>query len=151
MAHGSQRWFELAGGVDQRSDLRLGVDVWRHPRAGGGQQVLGGDLACGVDRREVACEPARDPEPLAPAVRVRVNRHPRPRKRQLGGDPLSARLLEKRDEPFQQPAVLGHLKPEPTADPQIVAEGFAKRRHATPPRAGHARASARSASRSTLA
>ena len=79
-------------------------------------------------------------------------RHPRPHQRQLGGDPLSARLLEELDEPFQQPAVLRHLEPEPTADAQIVSERVAKRAHATPPSGdGHGRASARSALRSTLA
>jgi hypothetical protein len=76
-----------------------------------GQQVLGGNLADTVDRRQIPGEPARDPEPLAPAVRVRADRRPRPRKRQLGGDPLSARLFEELDEPFQLPSVLGISNP----------------------------------------
>jgi hypothetical protein len=46
-------------------------------------------------------ESARDPEPLAPPVWVRVNRHPRPRERQLGGDPLRAGPLKELDEPIE--------------------------------------------------
>ena len=57
------------------------------------------------------------------------------------------RLVGRRDYAI----LLGHLEPEPAADPQIVGEGFAKRGHATPPCDGHWRASARSASRSTFA
>ena len=72
MTRGAQRRAESPGGRDQRRDLVLGVDVWRDPRAMAGQQVLGGDLAGGVDRREVAREPAHDRQPLTPAVRVRV-------------------------------------------------------------------------------
>ena len=95
----------------------------------------------------MAREPAHDRQPLTPVVRVRVRRQPRPLERQLGGDPLSARLLEELDEPFQQPAVLGHLEPEPATDPQIVSQRFAQRAHAAPPSCdGHGRASARSAS-----
>ena len=116
-----------------------------------GQQVLGGNLARGVDRREMAREPAHDRQPLTPIVRVRARRHARPLERQLGGDPLSARPLEELHEPFQQPAVLGHLEPEPATEAQIVSQRFAKR-HAAPPSCdGHGRASARSALRSTLA
>src|ERR1022692_3525236 len=151
MAHGAQPRFQLPCGRHQRRDLRVCVDVWRDPRATRGQKILRGNLARGVDRRQMASEATRNPEPLAPAVRVRIRWHPRPRKRQLGGDPLSANLLEELDEPFKQPAVLGHLEPEPAADLQIVPEGFTKRAHATPPWDGHWRASARSALRSTFA
>ena len=58
--------------------------------------------------------------------------------------------LAELNEPFQQPAVVGHLEPEPAADPKIVGEGVASG-HAAPPCKGHGRASARSAVRSTLA
>ena len=97
------------------------------------QQILRGNLACGVDRRQMTGEPAHDRQALAPAVWVCMHRLPRPRKRQLGGDPLSAGLLEELDEPFQQPAVLGHLETEPAADPEIVAKRFLKdaSRHAS--------------------
>jgi hypothetical protein len=152
MARGAQRRSELSCSRDQRRDLGVCVDVWRDPRAMPGQEILGGNLARGVDRREMARESARDGEPLAPGVRVRVHRHPRPRQCQLGGDPLSTRPLEELDEPLQQPAVLRHLKPKPTADAKIVTERVAKRAHATPPSCdGHGRASAHSAVRSTLA
>ncbi len=99
----------------------------------------------------MAREPAHDRQPLAPIVRVRVNRQPRPRKRQLGGDPLRSGSLEELHEAFQQPAVLRHLEPEPATQAQIVSQRIAER-HAAPPSCdGHGRASARSALRSTLA
>src|SRR6266480_4047979 len=85
---------------------------WREPRSRG--------RSC-----EMASEPARDGQPLTPVVRVRVDRQPCPRERQLGSDPLSARPLEELDEPLQQPAVLGHLKPEPATDAKIVGERVA--------------------------
>ena len=151
MTSGAQARPELSRGRHQRRDLPVGVDVWRDPRAGGRQKVRGGNLAGGVDRRQMAREPARDAEPLAPAVRVRVHRQPCPLQRQLGGDPLRPGPLAELNEPFQQPAVLGHLEPEPAADPKIVGEGVAKGGHAAPPCKGHGRASARSAVRSTLA
>ena len=135
MTRGAQRWSELSCGRDQRRDLGVCVDVWRDPRAMPGQKVRGGNLAGGVDRRQISGEPARDREPLAPAAWVRVDRHPRPHQRQLGGDPLSARLLEELDEPLQQPAVLRHLEPEPTADAKIVSQRVAQRGHAAPPSA----------------
>jgi hypothetical protein len=94
VTRGPQRLPEQPGGCQQRRDLGVGVDIGRDPRPVPGQQVGGGDLAGGVDRREVAREPASDSEALAPAVRVRVHRQPRPLQCQLGGDPLSARLLE---------------------------------------------------------
>src|SRR5665811_457536 len=96
-------------------------------------------------------ESACDPEPLAPTARIRGDGHPRPLQRQLGGDSLGARPLEKFDEPLEQPAVLRHREPEPATDPQIVIKGRTQRGHATPPDDGHGRASTRSAVRSTLA
>jgi hypothetical protein len=80
-----------------------------------------------------------------------MHRLPRPPKRQLGGDPLGAGLLKELDEPFQQPAVLGHLETEPAADPEIVAKRFLKDAHATPPSVGQGRTSPRNAIRSTFA
>ena len=115
-----------------------------------GKRSLEGTSLAGSSVARWRANPRRDPEPLAPVVRVRVHRQPRPLERQLGGDPLSARPLEELDEAFEQPAVLGHLESEPAADPQIIGEGFAKRGHATPPGDGHGR-SARSALRSTFA
>ena len=152
MARRTQPRSEFPRGRHQRDDLRVGIDVRREARAGAWPQIGGGNLAGGVERRQMAREPARDPEPLTP-IRVRARRQPCPLERQLGGDPLSARLLEELDEPFQQPAVLGHLEPEPATEPQIVSQRFAKRAHAAPPPScdGHGRASARSAARSTLA
>jgi len=114
-----------------------------------GEQIRGGNLAGGVDRREMAGEPTRDREPLPPVVRVRVRGFPRPAKCQLGGDALRARLLEEIDESFQQPPVLGHLEPETTTDPQIVLQRCPHPGHAAPP--GHGRANGRSAFRSTFA
>lgn len=81
VACGAQRWREPACGVDQRRDLRVCIDVWRDPWAMPGQKVGGGNLAGGVDRREIPGEPASDGEPLAPAVRMRADRHPRPHQR----------------------------------------------------------------------
>jgi hypothetical protein len=151
MTDRAQRRCQLSRGCHQRRDLLVGVDVWGDPRAMPGQEVLGGDLACRVDRCEMAREPAHDGKPLAPTVRVRLHRQPRPLQRQLGGDPFGAGPLEELDEPLQQPAVLGHGEPEPAADPQVVGKRFAKRGHAAPPGDGHGRASALSAVRSTFA
>ena len=61
-------------------------------------------------------EPAHDRQPLTPIVWVRARRQPCPRERKLGRDPLGARPLEELHEAFQQPAVLGHLKPEPATE-----------------------------------
>ena len=109
-----------------------------------------GTSLCGVDYGQMAREPAHHRQPLPPAVRMDAGRQPCPRQRQLGGDLLGAGPLEEGDEPFQQPAVLGHLEPEPAADRKIVGEDLAKPAHAAPPE-GHGRASGRSALRSTLA
>ena len=116
-----------------------------------GQQVGGRDLAGGVDRGQVPGETARDREPLAPRERMDVDRQPRPRQRQLGGDPLRAGPLEELDEPFEQAPVLGHREAEPATDAQIVIQRRAQRAHDTPPGVGHGRASGRSAAWSTLA
>jgi hypothetical protein len=84
-------------------------------------------------------------------VRVRIDRHARPLERQLGGDLLRTRPLEELHEAFHQPAVLGHLGPEPATEAQIISQRVAER-HAAPPSCdGHGRASARSALRSTFA
>jgi hypothetical protein len=99
----------------------------------------------------MAREPTRDGQSLTPAVWVRVHGQPCPRKRQLGSDPGSAGLIEELNEPFEQPAVLGHLEAEPATDLQIVGKRFLKRGHATPPRDGHGRTSPPNAVRSTLA
>jgi hypothetical protein len=58
------------------------------PWIGGAQQVLGGDLAVTIERGDIAGEPTDDPQPLAPMVRVRVNRQPGPHQRQLASDPF---------------------------------------------------------------
>ena len=123
MTRRAQPRSQLPRGGHQRRDLRLGVDVWGDPRAAPRQQVLGRDLARGVDRGQMPGEPARDPEPLAPTVRIRVDGHPCPLQRQLGGDPLGAHPLEKLDEPLEQPVVLRHCEPEPATDPQVVVKG----------------------------
>jgi hypothetical protein len=152
MTRRAQRGSEPASGCHQRRDLGVGIDVGREALARDRQQVAAGNLTGGVDRRQIPSEPARDRQPLTPAGRMSVNGQPRPRERQLGGDPLSARPLEKLDESFEQPTVLRHLEPQPAADAQIVGERFAQPGHAAPPSCdGHGRASARSALRSTLA
>jgi hypothetical protein len=62
MTRGVQRRPELSCSCQQRRDLGVCVDVGRDPRATPGQQVRGRDLASGVDRRQVAREPASHPE-----------------------------------------------------------------------------------------
>ena len=73
MPGGAQRRSELPGSGQQRRDVGVCVDVWRDPRAMPGQQIGGGNFAGGVDRGEVAREPASHPQALAPAVRMRVS------------------------------------------------------------------------------
>jgi hypothetical protein len=85
---------------------------------------LDGTSLSGADRRQVAREPAHDPQPLTPPERPRVDRQPRPHQRELGRDPDRAGPLEERDELLEQPLVGGELEPEPAADPQIVSRGL---------------------------
>ena len=117
-----------------------------------GQQVRGGNLAGGVDRRQIPREPAHDRQPLAPTVRVRVDRQPRPRQRQLGGDPLSARRSRNSTNPSSSRPSCGISNPSRRRIAQIVRQRLAQRvmPHRLPATATAARAR-RSALRSTLA
>jgi hypothetical protein len=146
----AQRRRELPGGRHQRPDLRRRVDVRGDARAMGRQQVDRRHLAGRVDRGQVARETAHDPKPLPPPVRVNALRQPGPHHRQIDGDPLRARVLEKLHELLEQPPVGLQLEPELAADPQVVDQRLVKRGHAAPPSA-HGRPSGRSALRSTFA
>jgi hypothetical protein len=97
------------------------------------QQIRGRNLAVGIDAREVAREPAHNPESLTPPVRARVDRQPGPRQRQFCRDPLGAGVLEEADEVLKQPLVCLELKPEPAADRQVVLKRLVERIMSRPP------------------
>ena len=128
----AQRRRERSRGRHQRPDLRRRVDVRGDPRAMSGQQVDGRHLARGIERGQVAREAAHDPQPLAPPVRVCVLWQPGPHHRQIDRDPLRARLLEKLDEPLEQPPVGLELEPKLAADLKVVSQRLLKRGHAAP-------------------
>ena len=68
-----------------------------------------------------------------PRERMDVDRQPRPRQRQLGGDPLCAGTVAEVDEPVEQTPVLGHGEAEPAANTQVVIQRGTQRAHDAPP------------------
>jgi hypothetical protein len=145
----AQRWPQAAGRRDQRVDLGLRVQVRRHSRPAGRQEIGRRDLAAGVDRLQVAGEPTHEPKPGSPPRGVRAGRLHRPAERQLGADLLRAGALQVLDEVRQQRSVAFELVAQRAADLQVLRKDRVQIGHAAPP--GQGNASARSAARSTLA
>jgi hypothetical protein len=75
--------------------------------------------------------------------------HPRPLHRQLGGEPLHARLLQELDEPLEFALVPLEVVTKPSAKPEVVVQCLLQRGHDL--NSGHGIATARSVSRSTRA
>jgi hypothetical protein len=147
---GQQRAGERAGGMDQRRDLLLGVQVRRDPLGAAREQPPGRHLAAGIEGLQVGRETARDDQPVLVPDRGGAGRQDRPGNGCLDGDGGRPGLLEVADEVQQHRSLPLQLVAQGPAHRQVVLGGLAQRAHSAPA-SGHGRARARSASISTFA
>jgi hypothetical protein len=149
VGRGSVRRAKRPGGVHQRRDLRVGVEVWRGAVRRVGQQPGRWHLVRGVDAVQVGRKTAHDSQPhRAPRIAAAGKR--RPRERVLGRDPRLAPFVQVSEELAEQLLGARELVAERAAHRQIVVQRITQRRiHDAPP--GQERAMVRKASTSTFA
>lgn len=147
---GSQCWCERTSRFHQRLDLVVRVQVGDSPAFRERQQPCRGHLGRRIEGLEVAGEAAYRAEPITEVSRMcTLSWQFGPRKGQLGGDRRRAGGLQVGDEVAQQMVMVRELGAERPADHEVVLRCSAELAHRTPP--GQGWASARSATRSTLA
>jgi hypothetical protein len=145
----AERAGQHAGGIDERGDVGLGVQVWDCPAWPASQQPWWRDLHARVEGVQVGREPAHRRQPVRPPARRGSGGRRRPAQRVVDGGHLGVVVVEVGDELGQQPLRPVELEPQRPADAQIVGQRLAKRIHGAP--VGQGRASGRSASMSTFA
>jgi hypothetical protein len=136
------------GGVDQRSDLLVGVEERDGSTRAAGQHPCRRNLYLRVGGVQVAGEAADGLQSMGVPARMPA-REDRPRDRVIDRDLPLATRLEILDELREQSLGGVELVAQSPADRQVIGQRVAQRIHADLP--GHGLASCRSPSRSTFA
>ena len=138
----------------QHLDVGALIDERRPPLFAVGDQPERWHLGAGIDAGHVPGEPAGHGHPLRPQVAARRGvRQLRPGQSRVERDGRGADRVQVGDEPWQQTDRLGELVTERVAQPQVVLGplGQGAHRDTTGPEIGQGPATARSATRSSLA